>query len=257
MSVHSSTSHDSTGRTSSPRLAQSRLLTYRLRPSSITSLPNSFSNFLGFNFVGSSFSNGHPPFGSFDSAAVGAGVGAGAAVAPVAGVTVLAEPKSKAARAGRVGETVADPPASAFLPLKCSITPSRRRSRESSSASGGRFDLRGARPGGGKTHSIPALTQFEQGERLLQRTLRRRQVTQLRELELAVSAGAGRGAGVADTPGSAVFGELSLAIGEWFTPSGEVELNDMARMSSLSLARGARLLLFEIARIDSSGQTHM
>lgn len=48
--------------TSSPRLAQSRLLTYRLRPSSMTSRPNSFSNFPGFNLVGSSFPNGQPPF---------------------------------------------------------------------------------------------------------------------------------------------------------------------------------------------------
>lgn len=56
-------------------------------------------------------------------------------------------------------------------------------------------------------HSTFPLTQFEHGERLLQRTLRRRQVTQLRELE---SSGGGRG-WVADTAGCALFGELSLA----------------------------------------------
>jgi hypothetical protein len=70
-------------RTSSPRLAQSRLLTYRLLPSSITSLPNSFSNFPVFSFVGS-FSNGQPPFGSLDSAGAGPGGGAVAVVAVLA-----------------------------------------------------------------------------------------------------------------------------------------------------------------------------
>lgn len=113
--------------------------------------------------------------------------------------------------------------------------------------SGGRFDLRGARPGGGKIQSIPALTQFEQGVRLLQRTLRRRQVIQLRELELefelelesVVSVGAER-AGVADTPGSAMFGEVALAVRDGFTPSAEIELNDMACMPSLSLVREIR-----------------
>lgn len=47
--------------TSSPRLAQSRLLTYRLRPSSMTSRPNSFSNLLGGGLLGSESSNGQPP----------------------------------------------------------------------------------------------------------------------------------------------------------------------------------------------------
>jgi hypothetical protein len=101
------------------------------------------------------------------------------------------------------------------------MTPSRRRKRDSSSASGGRLDLRGARPGGGKTQSMPALTQLEQGERLLQRTLRRRQVTQLRAL--AISEG-GRGP-VAGTPVRAL-GEFSLA-GDEFSPSGEAVWNDM------------------------------
>lgn len=87
--------------------------------------------------------------------------------------------------------------------------------------SGGRFDLRGARPGGGKMQSVPALTQLEQGERLLQRTLRRRQVTQLREL----ASGPGRGA----VGAWRAFGELSLAE-EAFTPSGEAEWN-MAQVS--------------------------
>lgn len=66
------------GCTSSPRLAQSRLLTYRLRPSSMTSLPNSFSNLPGLSFVGSPFSNGQPPFGSFGLAGAGAVAGAAA-----------------------------------------------------------------------------------------------------------------------------------------------------------------------------------
>lgn len=110
------------------------------------------------------------------------------------------------------------------------MTPSRRRKRESSSASGGRLDLRGARPGGGNTQSIPALTQLEQGERLLQRTFRRRQVTQLRAL--AISA-AGRGA-VAGTPERALFGECSLA-GEEFSPSGEAEWNDMTTQGKTKL----------------------
>lgn len=98
------------------------------------------------------------------------------------------------------------------------MTPSRRRSRESSSASGGRFDFRGARPGGGKTQSMPAFVQFEHGDRLLHRTLRRRQVTQLRELEV----------------GSTVvrvfkIGELSLS-GERF--SSEVDGNVMLKVAS-------------------------
>ena len=62
------------------------------------------------------------------------------------------------------------------------MTPSRRLSRESNSASCGRRGFRGALPGAGKTHSIPALAQFEHGVLLLQRTFLRRQVTQLREL---------------------------------------------------------------------------
>lgn len=68
--------------------------------------------------------------------------------------------------------------------------------------------------------SILALTQFEHGVRLLQRTLRRRQVTQLRELERS---GFGRGK-VADAPGRALFGELSLEEG---CASGDAEWNDM------------------------------
>lgn len=103
------------------------------------------------------------------------------------------------------------------------MTPSKRRKRDNNSASGGRLDLRGARPGGGKMQSTFALTQFEHGERLLQRTLRRRQVTQLRELERS---GFGRGK-VADAPGRALFGELSLE--EGCAPSGEAEWNDMAQ----------------------------
>lgn len=95
------------------------------------------------------------------------------------------------------------------------MTPSNLRKRESSSASGGRLDFRGARPGGGKIQSIPALTQLEHGVRLLQRTLRRRQVTQLREL----ASGGGRGA-VADS-GTAV-GEFSL-VGERCNPSGDAD----------------------------------
>jgi hypothetical protein len=94
------------------------------------------------------------------------------------------------------------------------MTPSSLRRRERSSASGGRLDFLGARPGGGKIQSIPALVQLEHGVRLLQRTLRRRQVTQLRELSEG-----GRGA-VAET-GSAV-GELSL-VGDRCTPSGDAE----------------------------------
>lgn len=41
-------------------------------------------------------------------------------------------------------------------------------------------DFRGARPGPGKIQSIPARTQLAQGDSLLHRTFRRRQVTQLR-----------------------------------------------------------------------------
>lgn len=105
-----------------------------------------------------------------------------------------------------IGEALETEPASPFLSLKCWITPSRRRRRERSSASGGRLDLRGARPGGGKTQSTFALTQLEQGDRLLQRTLRRRQVTQLRELAESRD---GRGA-VAGAAEGTPFGELSL-----------------------------------------------
>lgn len=117
-----------------------------------------------------------------------------------------------------VGERLEFDVASPF-PLKCSITPSKRRRRERSSVSGGRLDLRGARPGGGNTHSILALTQFEHGERLLQRTFRRRQVTQLREV---AESGGGRGAAGTDCW---TFGELSLE--EWVNPSGDAEWKDM------------------------------
>lgn len=64
--------------------------------------------------------------------------------------------------------------------------------------------------------SVPALIQLEQGDRLLQRTLRRRQVIQLREL----ASGAARGA----VGAWRALGELSLAVGEAFNPSGEAEL---------------------------------
>lgn len=73
---------------------------------------------------------------------------------------------------------------------------------------------------------MPALTQLEQGERLLQRTLRRRQVTQLRALAISE---AGRGA-VTDTPVSAL-GEFSLA-GDEFSPSREAVWNDMTQHRS-------------------------
>jgi hypothetical protein len=207
--------------TSSPRLAQSRLLTYRLLPSSITSLPNSFSNFFGASFLGSSFSNGHPESW--------AGGGAAELEAVDGAVTVLGGAGGRGGKVadGWVGEILdadaADAGFSAFCPLRCSITPSSRRKRDNSSASGGRLDLRGARPGGGKMQSTPALTQLEQGERLLQRTFRRRQVTQLRALAISET---GRGA-VASTPERALFGEFSLAEGEFSPPSGEAEWNDM------------------------------
>lgn len=71
--------------------------------------------------------------------------------------------------------------------------------------------------------SMLALTQLEHGERLLQRTLRRRQVTQLRELERS---GFGRGK-VAGASGRALFGELSPE--ERCAPSGDAEWNDMAQ----------------------------
>lgn len=102
------------------------------------------------------------------------------------------------------------------------MTPSRRRRRDKSSESGGRLDLRGARPGGGKTQSMPARTQFEHGDRLLHRTFRRRQVIQLRALGIS---GAGWGA-VAGRPARVPVGECPLAEEE-FGPSGEAEGNDM------------------------------
>ena len=72
---------------------------------------------------------------------------------------------------------------SVLLSLICSIMPSRRLNRESNSGSCCRLCLRGALPGAGKTHSIPALIQFEHGDRLLQRTFLRRHVTQLCEFK--------------------------------------------------------------------------
>lgn len=136
--------------------------------------------------------------------------------------TVAAADEGAAAWAGERLEAV---PVSAFLPLRCSITPSRRLSRESSSASCGRFDLRGARPGGGKTHSIPALMQFEQGDRLLHRTFLRRHVTQLRELDESAT----NGGAVVDEVGALglVIWGLLLAVRERFS-SEEADGNDMA-----------------------------
>src|SRR6187402_1688491 len=73
-------------------------------------------------------------------------------------------------------------------------TPSNFRSRDNNSASGAFLDLRGALPGPGKTHSIPALTQFAHGLCLLHLTFLRRQVTQLRGFRCGAGAGAGAGA---------------------------------------------------------------
>lgn len=56
--------------------------------------------------------------------------------------------------------------------------------------------------------SMPALVQFEHGDRLLQRTFLRRQVTQLREVELGGSVAAWRGKVAAKFGGSGVFEEL-------------------------------------------------
>lgn len=55
---------------------------------------------------------------------------------------------------------------------------------------------------------MPALVQFEHGDRLLQRTFLRRQVTQLREVELGGSVAAWRGKVAAKFGGSGVFEEL-------------------------------------------------
>ena len=121
-------------------------------------------------------------------------------------------------------------PASAFLPLRCSITSSRRLSRERTSSSAGRLDLREACRESGKTHSTPDLMQFEHGDCLLHRTFLRRQVTQLHALADSTTAGraivAGLGGG---------FGEISLAVGEEFS-SGELSRSDMTDGWSVRLS---------------------
>lgn len=74
---------------------------------------------------------------------------------------------------------------------------------------------------------MSALVQFEHGDLLLQRTFLRRQVTQLREVELGGSAAAWRGNVAAEFLGSGgSFGELLLA-GKIFSSSGEAEGNDI------------------------------
>lgn len=71
--------------------------------------------------------------------------------------------------------------------------------------------------------SIPALVQFEHGDLLLHRTFLRRQVTQLRELELGGSSPTWRGKVAVKFVGRV----LSLA-GKRFGSSGEAEWNDIA-----------------------------
>lgn len=74
--------------------------------------------------------------------------------------------------------------------------------------------------------SMPALVQFEHGDLLLQRTFLRRQVTQLREVELGGSAAAWRGKVAVRLVGSGAFEELLLT-GKRFSSSGEAEGNDI------------------------------
>lgn len=71
--------------------------------------------------------------------------------------------------------------------------------------------------------SIPALVQFEHGDLLLHRTFLRRQVTQLRELELGGSSPAWRGKVAVK-----FVGRVLLLTGKRFGSSGEAEWNDMA-----------------------------
>ncbi len=130
-------------------LAQNVLLTYLLLSSLTTSLPNLLSTELRLMLFGLSGE--------------------------------LSPCPSRWAVSRETGDCRSPPFSSTWAPKLCT-TPSSFFNRASNSASGGFLDLRGARPGPGKTHSMPALTQFEHGLCLLHLTFLRRHVTQERGL---------------------------------------------------------------------------
>ena len=136
--------------TSSPIDAQNELLTYLLRSSLMTSLPSRLSTELRLITVGPDPYSGElsPPFP----------------------LRISADGDCKS------------PPFSSTCAPRLVTTPSSFFNLASNSASGGLRLLRGARPGPGKTHSMPALVQLLHGSCLLHLTFRRRHVTQLRGL---------------------------------------------------------------------------
>ncbi len=133
-------------------LVQKVLLTYRLRSSLMTSRPRVLS--IDCLFESERSDVGESP----------------ECVSPNVRARMSADPVM-------LGDTS---PLSSTCAPRLWTTPSSLLNRARSSASGAFLDLRGALPGAGKTHSIPALTQLAHGFSLLHRTLRRRHVTQLR-----------------------------------------------------------------------------
>ena len=136
--------------TSKVRVDQKLLLTYRLLPSSTTSRPICFSNPVSPCF--SLSLSGH--FGFPIPESTGGNLSC----------TVSDDldcPLSFLSFDGSSFSGFRSPP-STSLPRLCT-TPSKRLSLARSSESGGFFVRRGARPGRGKMHSMPALWQLEHG----------------------------------------------------------------------------------------------
>jgi hypothetical protein len=152
--------------TSSPMLAQNALLTYRLLPSLITSLPTCLSMLPRCAYPASplaSLPGLFRPLSDLCNWSAIVAIARGLCTTPF-WVTV--------------------PSSSTCAPRLCT-TPSSRLRRASSSVSGGFLLLRGARPGPGNMHSMCAFVQLPQeGWTLSQRTFRLRQVTQERMLSV-------------------------------------------------------------------------